>query len=288
MRQFLLLLIILSANLILASKSLALTYSYSGQKKTDFTQSYDLFLPKDSDKKTPLLVFVHGGYWVENDIKYGFGNAIAKTLNTQGIAVALVRYRLAPKYLHPIQMLDVSTAFSRLIQQKDNKQYNSDCIIAVGHSAGGHLISLLALDKTYLNHFKLDPRHLAAVVSISGIYDLTIKADKISEQIVNLYESLFGSRLSQLKAASPLHYIASDAPYFLILSGENDYAGFSADAKQFHQALKFVGHLNADILQLENRDHFQMVDFSLNNFELSQLVKSKINCLKTEVQGTIQ
>lgn len=43
---------------------------------------------------------------------------------------------------------------------------------AVGHSAGGHLAALLALDTRYMADVSLEPELVKGVVGICGVYDL--------------------------------------------------------------------------------------------------------------------
>src|SRR6185436_1550276 len=111
----------------------------SSVAKGDRRRSFDLYLPADSGKKPPLLAFIHGGFWMLPDDDYRIGPALAENLVQDGIAVALIRYRLAPAHRHPAQAEDVATAVAQLF--KDAAKYGFDArrIYLAGHSAGGHL-----------------------------------------------------------------------------------------------------------------------------------------------------
>ncbi len=65
-----------------------------GAAKRERRQSLDLYLPAPSAKKPPLLIFVHGGFWLLSDDQYRIGAKIADALVKEGVAVALLRYRL--------------------------------------------------------------------------------------------------------------------------------------------------------------------------------------------------
>ncbi len=76
--------------------------AYVGQVKGEVDQGYgsgprhkyDLFRPKSAGGNTPLVVYIHGGYWQRGDRKmYAF---LAKELNARGIAVAIPSYSLCP------------------------------------------------------------------------------------------------------------------------------------------------------------------------------------------------
>src|SRR5919202_5127 len=43
-------------------------------------RSLDLYLPADNGRKPPLLIFVHGGFWLSPDDDFRIGPAIAQAL----------------------------------------------------------------------------------------------------------------------------------------------------------------------------------------------------------------
>src|ERR1043166_3436101 len=43
-------------------------------------RSLDLYLPADEGRKPPLLIFVHGGFWLMTDDDYRIGPAVAEAL----------------------------------------------------------------------------------------------------------------------------------------------------------------------------------------------------------------
>jgi len=90
--------------------------SYRGATTADRRTSLDLYLPPPSTVKPPLFIFVHGGFWLLSDDEYQIGPSIAANLSRDGVAVALVRYRLAPAYRHPAQAEDVARR-RRLLDQ---------------------------------------------------------------------------------------------------------------------------------------------------------------------------
>ncbi len=254
------------------------TYRYHINSADEYAQSYDLFLPEHAGKDTPLLVFIHGGYWQKNDQSYGFGKTIAMNLKQRGIATALIRYRLAPENNHPKQIEDVATAFNHLIRQNHNKNYSIDCIIAAGHSAGAHLLALLALNPKYLAQFQLDSSQIKHYLLFSGIYHLSEDKFTIKPARLNLYKTIFGETKTLRNLASPHHFIGKNKPEFLIFYGSHDFSGFDIDAKFFYQALKETGN-TTKLFELNNRNHFQIVDFALNESEVIELLKSNFHCL---------
>lgn len=187
----------------------------------DPKQKLDLYLPKGKTNP-PLFVFIHGGSWASGD--KGLYGPIGVMLAKRGIAVAIPSYRLMPKNPHPAQVEDVAAAFAWIA--KNVKQYGVDeaRVFLGGHSAGGHLSSLIALDKSLLAKHGVDTAVIKGVAALSGVYDVSLLPN-------------FGSPEDRRKA-SPLQYVRRDAPPFLISYCQWDYLGLPLQAKDLSLALR--------------------------------------------------
>ncbi len=232
--------------------------SYPGTVMGERRRSLDLYLPADMGRKPPLLIFVHGGFWLLTDDEYRIGLAVAEALVPEGIAVALVRYRLAPGYTHPAQAEDVASAVTMLIRDAKRYGYDSSRIFLSGHSAGGQLASLVALDSSYLGKHQASPKSLAGIISFSGLYDLRPRSG-ISENQRVAVEKTFGRDPAVLRKASPTTHARSDAPPFLILSAQSDFPGFLNDAKNFSDGLVKAGLSRVQRWIVPDRDHFTLM-----------------------------
>ena len=230
----------------------------AGAVSGDPRRSLDLYLPAKSNTKPPLLIFVHGGFWSLPDDEYRIGPSIAEYLVQDAVAVALVRYRLAPANRHPAQADDVAAAVAHLSKNAEKYGYDRKRVFLAGHSAGGHLASLVALDRSYLTRQGGSPSALAGVISISGLYDL-VPTWSISDNQRNATERTFGKDATTLKQASPVHHVRAGAPPFLILNAFNDFTGFALDARRFGNALRSAGNKNVDQFMVEGADHFTIV-----------------------------
>lgn len=224
-------------------------------------RSLDLYLPADSGRKPPLLIFIHGGFWLLNDDQYRIGPAIADAFTRDGIAVALLRYRLAPKHRHPSQAEDIAAGISLLMREADRYGYDAKRMFLAGHSAGGHLAALAALDPTYLNTVGLSPKNLAGVISFSGLYDLKPRWD-VSDNQKFAVEQAFGRDVGVLTRASPVNHVRADAPAFLILAAAQDFPGFAIDARRFADALRRAGSSQVQQYMVRGLDHFSLVDLT--------------------------
>jgi acetyl esterase/lipase len=240
--------------------------------QVDRQQTLDLYLPKiTASVRPPLLVFIHGGFWRESDDNYGLGKSVAEALVKNGVAVALVRYRLAPAYRHPAQAEDIAAALSYLMRETNSYGYDLKRIYVAGHSAGGHLAALVALDRAYLKEQGLQPELLAGVIGISGMFDLA-PAVRVSEMQKAAAILNFGESLTTRRAASPLAHVRSQAPPFLILSAAADFPGLQIDARKFADALRRSGHKNVDQFVLPEHDHFSIVKLNGKDHETTALI----------------
>ncbi|WP_422104347.1 alpha/beta hydrolase [Winogradskyella sp.] len=125
-------------------------------------QSLDIF--PSSVPNSPILVFIHGGYWRALDKRsYSF---VAKPFVKNKITTCVINYRLMPNVDMATVLNDVAASI-RWIQKKAF-HYNgtSDKLVLCGHSAGGHLALM-----TYLMNEDLRS-NILAICSLSGIFDL--------------------------------------------------------------------------------------------------------------------
>jgi acetyl esterase/lipase len=224
-------------------------------------QSLDIYHPgKPEDGANPMLVvFIHGGYWMESDDFYQIGTTIGKVFQNQGIVVASVRYRLAPANKHPTQVKDVAAAIAFLYKHASEYGFDRERIILIGHSSGAHIAALLALDPQYLGEYKLAPiSTFAGVIAVSGIYDVRPEAAP-TKRHVRWYNQVFGNDAAQRITASPLTHVANEAPPFLILAGDNDFMGFAEGSKKFAEALIAAGHSDTKWHILAGQNHFSTV-----------------------------
>jgi arylformamidase len=225
-------------------------------------QSFDLYLPKAV--RPPLVVFIHGGFWVESDDKYGIGPRLAEVLVGDGAAVALVRYRLSPGVRHPAHVHDVAEALAALRRLAGRYGYDPKRIYLIGHSAGATIAAQLALDPRYLREVGMQPSDLSGVVLLSGVYDLRATGP-MDPRYEGFARAAFGTDPAVRRAASPITH-AGKGPPMLILVGGNDFPGFAVDARLFVRRLRERGNRGVQELIVPNADHFSLVDLRKTQF----------------------
>lgn len=252
-------------------------------------QTLDLYLPPSGRAKPPLLVFVHGGFWVLSDDALKIGPSLADELVAEGVAVALVRYRLGPQHRHPAQARDVAAAVAYLVREADRYGYDAKRLYLAGHSAGAHLASLVALDGRYLSAHRTAPNAMAGIIGISGIYDLSGRNEFSPEQ-TKAIRDIFGGDAGALKEASPVNHVKPGAPPFLLLSGSSDLPGFSIDTRRFSRALNGLGRQKTTPMVISGRDHFSMVRLNRTNNSVRDLLADflKLKPLPAYLAGLVE
>ena len=120
----------------------------------------DLFLPEAAPKG--LVVFIHGGYWLESD--KSFWSHLAKGAVGNGFAVAMPSYTLCPAIRIGGIVREVAAAVVKAAGMIEGP------LVLAGHSAGGHLASRMVTATTPLPAAVTS--RIRNVVSISGVHDL--------------------------------------------------------------------------------------------------------------------
>ena len=129
-------------------------------------------------------------------------------------------------------------------------------IVLLGHSAGCHLVTLVALDPRYLAKVGLRPADLRGVVAWSGgSYDLVQKVEQGAPMPAT------SGRPSEIRRpvrrdASPVEYVknAKGCPPFLFVSNERGSASHRAAERMATLIGDAGGQATSKLI--EGRDHF--------------------------------
>ncbi|MDB5312580.1 MAG: nlhH 1 [Gemmataceae bacterium] len=207
----------------------------------------DVYVPKGA-KDYPVLFFVHGGSWKSGNknLYVAIGQAFAKV----GIGTVITNYRLSPQVKHPAHAEDVARAFAWTHANIDKYGGKADRIVVFGHSAGGHLVSLLATDPNYLKAEKLSPTDIHGVIAVSGVYQIY--------HDVAFFNPMFGTDADVCKKASPLAHVGGKHPPFLIAYADRDFDHLDRMAFDLNAALEKC-KCPTTLLKLKDRTHITII-----------------------------
>ena len=174
----------LSATACQAAPASVEAYMGQPQVKADVRIAYgpapaqvvDLFLPKTKGPH-PVVVLLHGGCYLAEYKGLAETSGVAAELARRGYAVWNVEYRKLgePGAGYPGTVQDVATAVDRIRAEAPKYRLDAHRVVALGHSAGGHLALWAAARGRIARTSPLwtrDPLPIRAVVSLGGIGDL--------------------------------------------------------------------------------------------------------------------
>lgn len=112
-----------------------------GQDSVD-VPTISLYRPSDTAATGAAIVVCPGGsYTMLADHE---GHAIAVWLNSIGVTAVVLKYRLGPRYHHPVELQDVARAMRTVRARAAEWGIDPHRIGIMGFSAGGHLASTIA------------------------------------------------------------------------------------------------------------------------------------------------
>ncbi len=143
----------------------------------DPKQSLNVYRPDKEAKSEalPVVIWVHGGGWRNGDKDNQAGINLCQSWANSGLVTVGLDYRLTPAVVHPAHVEDVAAGIDWV--HNNISKYGGDPkrVFLLGHSAGAHLVALVATAPSFLQAHELSPKStLAGVFAIdTASYDLT-------------------------------------------------------------------------------------------------------------------
>ena len=192
-------------------------------------QILDIYRPAAPLPSEPLVVFYYGGGWRSGEKdNYEF---VASALTEAGITVVIPDYRLYPDVTFPAFVDDAAAAVAWSVENADRIGISPDAVFLMGHSAGAHIASLVALDPSYLDRNSDTAVSIRAWVGLSGPYDfLPIEWSYLQD--------VFPEPLRD--QSQPVNYVTADAPPTLLIHGVDD------STVRIDNSLSLLGRLQAE------------------------------------------
>ena len=193
----------------------------------------DLYRPRQAaEARLPAVVWIHGGGWRGGGKarKAWFLHPLVASGKYVGVSID---YRLSGEATWPAQIHDCKAAIRYLRAHADELGIDPQRIGVWGNSAGGHLASLLGTSGDVESlEGDLGPKvvssRVACAVSTAGPSDFpsyTAGRPRQAQEGGAVFDLLGGSvedKAEQALAASPVTYVTSNDPPFLIMHGTND------------------------------------------------------------------
>jgi alpha-L-fucosidase 2 len=201
----------------------------------------------------PVAVLVHGGGWMNGD-KAGSnqpGNPadIAPwfaPLTAAKFTWFSINYRLAPQHRWPACFDDVTTAIRWVKAHAGEFKGDPKRIALIGHSAGGHLVTMLATRSNEDTRVQVTD-HEQDLASRGGL-------SVALQNLLNLPKVVTPAALAQLRAISPINRVRAGMPPVLLIHGDADRTVPLPQSVNFQRRLKNTG-VSCELITIKGGGH---------------------------------
>ena len=177
----------------------------------------DIYAPETVSKrrfgrKAPVVMYVHGGGWIKGSRKKVYSQH--KWLTQKGYVFVAIDYRPVPKTTIDGQVQDVATSINWV--RRNIRRYGGDGsrIVIMGHSAGAHLVAMIAAKNAAGPLRGVIPNDVQA-------YDM-VAYGVVRGGIGHPYDKAFGSKIEDWVRWSPTTYARRNRnmpPHLIMHSG---------------------------------------------------------------------
>ncbi len=217
----------------------------------------DVYLPKDTLKKHPTVIYFHGGSWIsgnKNKVLERYRDFAVKTLLDNNIEIISVDYRLIGFNNHLEDCIsDCQKAVDFCIKNSEYLKIDTSKLALWGSSAGAHLALMTYILETENQKFKFIIDDFAP----TDIFVMWTKApDFFKKEISTFFYSLKEKDLRKFdslsKVFSPVNYTEKLKKIPVLIShGNNDKIVNISQSEVLSDSLKS----NAEFFVYENLGH---------------------------------
>lgn len=204
----------------------------------------DVYYP-EGIKDFPTVVWFHGGGLT------GGNKDVPKELREQGFAVVAVNYRLSPRATNPAYIEDAAEAVAWTFRHISQYGGNPEKIYVGGHSAGGYLTLMLALDKSYLQKHQVDADKIAAWFPLSGqtVTHFTIRSERKLKDGIPVIDEF-----------APLYNARTKTPPIYLITGDRnqEMAARYEENAHLYAVLRSLGNDKVYLHELQGFNHGNM------------------------------
>ncbi|MGM9760037.1 MAG: alpha/beta hydrolase [Parabacteroides sp.] len=193
-------------------------------------------------KTRPVIVWFHGGGLVSGH------REIPEPLQAKDYVIVGVEYRFLPNVQTEAIIDDAAAAIAWVFDHIESYGGDPNQIYLSGHSAGGYLVSMVGLDKHWLEQYAKDADRLAGIIPYSG-------------QAITHYETRKMQGIPALQptidSLAPLYHVRKDCAPMLIISGDREMELYGRYEEQAYlwRMLKLTGHPDVTLYELDGYDH---------------------------------
>ena len=204
----------------------------------------DFYYPAEL-KDFPTVVWFHGGGLTSGN------KEIPAALMDSGLGIIGVNYRLLPKSTIQETIDDAAAAVAWAFREVASRGGSADKIFVAGHSAGGYLIDMIVLDKSWLEKYGIDADRIAGAFPYSA-------------QVITHYNVRsnydVGPLSPRIDETAPLYHVRKIPMPMLVLSGDRELELYGRYEEQayFWRMMKLNGNDQVFLYEFDGYDHGSM------------------------------
>ena len=216
-------------------------------------QKLDVYTPTASSPAAtahgrPVVVFFYGGSWQNGSrASYLF---VGAALASRGYVAMVPDYRTWPQTAFPGFVDDAAAAVRWARDHAAEYGGDPSRIFLMGHSAGAHIVMLLATDARYLAAQQMSKRDISGVIGLAGPYDFLPLHDATLEEIFP----------PALRAASqPINFVEGDEPPMFLAAGRRDTTVDPGNTDRLAAKLRAAGDTEVEVKHYPKVGHALLV-----------------------------
>lgn len=202
----------------------------------------DVYTP-DNRPGFSTVIWFHGGGLTS-------GHREFPRLKDKGIALVAVGYRLSPQAAFPSFLEDAAAATAWTLRHIAKRGGDPRKVFIAGHSAGGYLAAMIAMDPRWLAPYSFSNRQLAGVIPVSAQVTTHFTVKKLRGDT--------GPELRPLiDDYAPLYHAAADLPPICLILGDRriEYKSRVEENELLSISLKNLGHPSVEFHEMGGLDH---------------------------------
>ncbi|CAB3236991.1 unnamed protein product [Arctia plantaginis] len=211
-------------------------------------------LPNDS----PILVFIHGGYWQQ--LSREISRYPALSLHKVKVKTIVIGYDLCPSATLPDIVSQVRSA-ARFVFEYAEKM-GSKGVYFAGHSAGAHLVAKVLASADLFENTPGSHR-LQGAFLISGVYDLQEVVHTYVNDVVQMPSEWAVPLSPQFDSYT---HIQERRARLYIIAAQHDSPTFKKQSREFYEILHNTCLMQNMYLEIKDgMDHFEIIECYTND-----------------------
>lgn len=240
-----------------ASINIKRDIAYSENPTSGAENLLDVYYPEDLSTAKDVLVFIHGGSW--NSGKKETYWWLGRNLARKNVVTIIINYSLSPEAAYEKMAADCAKALKWVSINSSTYGGNNKRIFVMGHSAGGHLATLIHSDPRYfLKESIADPIKGIILNDAFGLDMFEYLTAAEQDGNTASFLRTFSSDQEVWKVASPLSYLENFQAPILVFVGEKTYPAIKIQSERLRKDLT-ESNRKVDLRIIPKKKHIPMI-----------------------------